>query len=169
MKNKFLVFGIFIIIAINSLSAQDLPIHDFNSFESYLNKENDTTYVINFWATWCIPCVKELPEFSEINLGVWQGLLEEEVKKRYKRIYSVWQPTPTLVSPPKGESVKDVCERAITTLQKLAHKHRDRTICVVSNLIVNGIVRCYYLHADMDKIRQFLPELGTWEIIEVES
>ena len=23
--------------------------------------------IINFWATWCVPCVKEFPEFEEIN------------------------------------------------------------------------------------------------------
>ena len=28
---------------------------------------SDTTYVINFWATWCGPCVKELPYFEKIN------------------------------------------------------------------------------------------------------
>ena len=27
----------------------------------------DKTYVINFWATWCAPCVKELPYFEEVN------------------------------------------------------------------------------------------------------
>jgi len=27
----------------------------------------DTVYVINFWATWCIPCVQELPEFNDLN------------------------------------------------------------------------------------------------------
>lgn len=32
-----------------------------------LNKDNDTTYIINFWATWCIPCIKELPDFEAIN------------------------------------------------------------------------------------------------------
>ena len=23
--------------------------------------------MINFWATWCAPCVKELPYFEEVN------------------------------------------------------------------------------------------------------
>lgn len=26
----------------------------------------DTVYVINFWATWCMPCVQELPEFDDL-------------------------------------------------------------------------------------------------------
>lgn len=27
----------------------------------------DTFYVVNFWATWCGPCVKELPEFDKLQ------------------------------------------------------------------------------------------------------
>jgi thiol-disulfide isomerase/thioredoxin len=27
----------------------------------------DTIYIINFWATWCAPCVQELPEFGILN------------------------------------------------------------------------------------------------------
>ena len=26
---------------------------------------NDTLYIINFWATWCAPCVKEIPFFEQ--------------------------------------------------------------------------------------------------------
>ncbi|WP_116127091.1 redoxin domain-containing protein [Lewinella sp. IMCC34183] len=30
---------------------------------------NDTTYLINFWATWCKPCLEELPLLQELSDG----------------------------------------------------------------------------------------------------
>lgn len=51
-----------------TLNAQVKEYKNFNDFEKdYLSKNNDTTYIINFWATWCLPCVKELPYFEELN------------------------------------------------------------------------------------------------------
>jgi thiol-disulfide isomerase/thioredoxin len=32
-----------------------------------LNLSSDTTYVVNFWATWCKPCVAELPVFESLH------------------------------------------------------------------------------------------------------
>ena len=53
-----------------------LEVYDFNDFKRFLNKANDTTYVINFWATWCTPCVKELPYFEKLN----QKYIDKKVK-----------------------------------------------------------------------------------------
>jgi len=41
--------------------------YDYAGLEYYLKQKNDTTYVVNFWATWCVPCVAELPNFEKIN------------------------------------------------------------------------------------------------------
>lgn len=41
--------------------------YDFDKLEYFLKQKNDTTYVVNFWATWCVPCVEELPHFEELN------------------------------------------------------------------------------------------------------
>ncbi len=34
-----------------------VEVFDFEEFSKWLTPKNDTTYVINFWATWCRPCV----------------------------------------------------------------------------------------------------------------
>ena len=45
----------------------EIPYYDFEEFEKFLHIEDDEIYVINFWATWCQPCVEELPHFESIN------------------------------------------------------------------------------------------------------
>lgn len=39
----------------------------FNQLFTSLDLSNNQTYVINFWATWCSPCIKELPHFEYVN------------------------------------------------------------------------------------------------------
>jgi thiol-disulfide isomerase/thioredoxin len=47
--------------------AQNIPIIHLDDLESRLSSGKDTTYVVNFWATWCAPCVKELPYFEKLQ------------------------------------------------------------------------------------------------------
>ncbi len=46
---------------------ESIPMLSFEEFEHWLEKENDSVYVINFWATWCAPCVREIPAFEKLN------------------------------------------------------------------------------------------------------
>lgn len=51
-------------------TAADNPFPVYDSFDqvaSIFQQQSDTTYVINFWATWCKPCVKELPYFEALH------------------------------------------------------------------------------------------------------
>jgi thiol-disulfide isomerase/thioredoxin len=49
------------------ISDIDLEIYDYDGLVPLINKEDDKIHVVNFWATWCAPCVKELPYFESIN------------------------------------------------------------------------------------------------------
>lgn len=41
---------------------------NFDQLQTYAaHKTDDSLYVVNFWATWCEPCVKELPAFQQIQ------------------------------------------------------------------------------------------------------
>ena len=44
--------------------AQSAAIVKFDEVQKILTAKNDTTYILNFWATWCVPCVKEFPSFQ---------------------------------------------------------------------------------------------------------
>jgi len=48
------------------LSENKVNLVTFEQLQNYAaQKYNDTLYVVNFWATWCDPCVKELPAFQQ--------------------------------------------------------------------------------------------------------
>ena len=44
-----------------------VKMYTYEQLKSLLEKKDDKTYIVNFWATWCAPCVKELPYFEKIN------------------------------------------------------------------------------------------------------
>lgn len=44
-----------------------VEVYNFENFKPFLNQQDDIVYVINFWATWCKPCVEELPAFIALH------------------------------------------------------------------------------------------------------
>jgi thiol-disulfide isomerase/thioredoxin len=66
MLNKF-VGSIFIILTLGISVKAQVGVVNFTDVENRIAKGKDTTYVINLWATWCGPCVEELPAFEKVN------------------------------------------------------------------------------------------------------
>jgi thiol-disulfide isomerase/thioredoxin len=50
-----------------SMVDSDIMVVDFKQLQPFLEIDNDTIYVVNFWATWCGPCVREIPYFEQLR------------------------------------------------------------------------------------------------------
>ena len=63
---KLLTISIFFLSF--STKAQDLiTFQNFEELNSYIQQNSEKPLVVNFWATWCAPCVKELPYFQKLH------------------------------------------------------------------------------------------------------
>jgi cytochrome c biogenesis protein CcmG, thiol:disulfide interchange protein DsbE len=78
MKHILLVFLAFSLSVSSFSQNAQLPsvaIKDMkgkeNSFSNLFGSNSDTIHIVSLWATWCVPCIKELDAISE-NLSDWQ-------------------------------------------------------------------------------------------------
>ncbi len=62
-----LLFVSLALFSVESRAGEKVELVDLKTFMPMLQPQNDTLYIVNFWATWCSPCVKELPHFEKIG------------------------------------------------------------------------------------------------------
>ena len=65
MKNFFLI--LLFCLPLSSFSQNQYEEKDLKWLKQLLESKSDTMYMLNFWATWCLPCVEELPEFEKFR------------------------------------------------------------------------------------------------------
>ena len=60
---------------------------DINDLEKKISSSENKILLLNFWATWCAPCIKEIPELIELkkkfknNVEVYFLSVDSNVKK----------------------------------------------------------------------------------------
>ena len=65
---KYFFALLFLVLFSNYTEAQNVRMFDkYSALEKEILSDKNTIYVVNFWATWCAPCVKELPHFEKLN------------------------------------------------------------------------------------------------------
>ena len=62
MKNLFI--ALFVLIVGLPASGQAVKRVKITDIEQYIQK-SERPLIISFWATWCVPCLKEIPWFEE--------------------------------------------------------------------------------------------------------
>jgi broad specificity phosphatase PhoE len=84
---------------------------------------------------------KTLKKLHNLDQGLWQGLLFDEVKSKQPRVYRQWQDRPDTVCPPGGETLHQAGERLKLSLAKLTKKHKSGTIALVLSQPLASVLR----------------------------
>ncbi|MEM1000351.1 MAG: TlpA disulfide reductase family protein [Bacteroidota bacterium] len=81
MSIRLLFLILITVLAAPAIRAQQpqVEVIQYPQLESWFNAENDTLYVINFWATWCRPCVAEMPYFEQLQAE----MVDQKVKVQF--------------------------------------------------------------------------------------
>ena len=96
---------------------------------------------------------KTVADLAEVDVGLWDGLTAEELKRRYPKIYKKWHSDPASVSPPEGEALTDAFARLRQALEKLMRKQDDRCVAVVLGPLAFALVRCWAESVELTELR----------------
>lgn len=66
MKKILLIAGLMMAFY-SSSNAQTVRLVNTQDLQARFKAGRDTVYIVNFWATWCKPCIQELPYFEKFS------------------------------------------------------------------------------------------------------
>ncbi|WP_276368252.1 TlpA disulfide reductase family protein [Chryseolinea sp. H1M3-3] len=65
--HSFFMVLLMVIFCVSTTIAQQATVVKFDALAKILNTNSSQIQVVNFWATWCAPCVKEIPLLEKLN------------------------------------------------------------------------------------------------------
>ncbi len=91
--------------------------------------------------------IEIVPGLIDFDYGEWQGLPHQEVKDKYKGLYTEWVNNPDQVIIPGSESLNNVRKRAIAVVNEVIARY-ESTVILVSHRVVNKVLICALLGLD---------------------
>ena len=84
---------------------------------------------------------RRVADLWNLDQGLWQGMLVEDIRRKQPRVYRQWQENPWAVLPPEGELLEHACNRVEAALEKLCKRHAGESIALVVPEPLDRIVR----------------------------
>ena len=111
---------------------------------------------------------KTLDKLRNLDQGLWQGMLIEEVRSKQPKVYRQWSERPDTVCPPEGETLRSARDRLEKALAKLVKKHKSGAIAVVLPDPLASVLRSMLNNDDVCGLWEAdALERPLWESIEL--
>lgn len=110
--------------------------------------------------------LKKLDDMQNLDLGLWQGVLIDDVRLKQPKVYRQWQERPETVCPPEGEMIGQAEERVRSAMTRLVKRHKEGTIGLVVSEPLASLVRRHVNQCELGDLWKAAEEHGRWEILE---
>ncbi len=112
--------------------------------------------------------LRKIESLRNIDHGLWQGMLIEDVKRKQPRVFRQWQEQPGIICPPEGEMLSEARQRVQAALTKILKKYKEGTVAFVIPDPLAGVVQGELLQREIVDFWKTRSACGKWEIIDGE-
>ncbi len=110
--------------------------------------------------------IEQLPEFREMNFGIFEGLQYDEIIKKYSRLYKNWINNPIKVKIPQGEILRDLDKRVKKRLSFILSQHKNRKIALVTHGGPIRVILCGALKFSPNSFWKIKQDIAALNVID---
>lgn len=111
---------------------------------------------------------KKVGRLRNLDLGLWQGMPVDEVRKKQPKVYRQWQDRPRCICPPEGEMLGDAEDRVRAAMSRLVRRNRDAVVGLVVPEPLASLVAGVLVDRELGDLWKALRKHGQWEILKVQ-
>ncbi len=110
----------------------------------------------------------KIDDLVEIGHGLWEGKLENEIKKQWSELLKKWHDKPEQVKMPEGESIAEVSERSVKAWEEICRTQKDNDLTLaVAHDAVNKTLICNILGINYSNIWMIKQGNGGITVIDI--
>lgn len=94
--------------------------------------------------------VQVIESLRELQTGSWDGRSYLEIKRNEPDVYAAWSKDPIRNAPPGGESIEELCHRAVEHVHQLCQDFGGKRVALVTHAEVIRAIVVYALGMPID-------------------
>lgn len=97
-------------------------------------------------------------DLGEVDLGLWEGLTVEELRRRFPKVFRRWYDDPASQTPPGGEAMADARERIGRAVARIQRWERGAEFAVIAGPLALAVWRCVAAGRESVNLREWFIE-----------
>lgn len=112
---------------------------------------------------------KVVPELADPNLGILEGLTQQEFAERFCKRHKQWHEDPLSMSAPEGEDFLAAQSRLFDAVARILRSSRSEEVVLVLHSLATGFLKCWLLGQPSSELWRVLEERPRVERFAIDS